>query len=251
MTGRRSIVGLSLFCAFLFSAFVAQGASAATFEPSTNTTAFTCVEDPGDGTSKTPTAIMQSEPEGYSHELIPLNETTAITITGTSTSTLHATPAGLNITITSTASSGTGWIKNTEPSEGVHRMIGHVNVEYTGLKAESSIKKCTVKSPIVVEADLESVEDTSSGTMGVKFSRSRRSGALHRNHARRLRPRRQLPGDRERDRHRRWRMRRLGRDIGVRSVRRGTDLLRRSGHLHLGSDNQNAGGNPISLTTVP
>ena len=29
MTGRRSIVGLALFCAFLFSAFVAQGATAA------------------------------------------------------------------------------------------------------------------------------------------------------------------------------------------------------------------------------
>ena len=140
----RYTVGLALLGALLLCAFVAQGATAATFEPSTNTTAFTCVETPGEGDFKDAHCDHAKAKGGFSHELIPLNETTEITITGVGTSTLHATPAGLNITITSTASSGNGWIENTEPSAGVHRMIGHVTIQYTGLKAEGSIKKCTV-----------------------------------------------------------------------------------------------------------
>ena len=57
-------------------------------------------------------------------------------------------------------------------------MVGHVDVEYTGLKAENSIKKCTVENRRSKSiADLESVEDSSSGTMGVKFPKMQKAKA--------------------------------------------------------------------------
>ena len=176
----RYTCGLALLGALLLCAFAAQGASAA-FEPSTNTTAFTCVyEGPERGDFEDEHCDHNVGPEAgdYGHELIPLNQTTEGETTATSTAVLHATPAGLNITITATTGHGTGWLENIEPSAGVHRVIGSGRSEYTGLKAEGSIKKCKVAEPIEVEADFESVEDPESGTMGGRFSEVEGAGAF-------------------------------------------------------------------------
>ena len=111
----------------------------------------------------------------YGHELIPLSETAEVEVEGTSAFTLHSAPAGLNVTVTASAVSGTGWIENTavETEEATdHRVTGHVSLELSGFTAEGTIKKCDVHEPVEVTADLESAEDPASGTMGVKFSES-------------------------------------------------------------------------------
>ncbi len=117
MNGRRAVIGLSLLCALLFSAFAAQSASA-----TVGTTAFTCVLDGGsedfaDAHCDEPTEAGKGE---FGHVAIG-EEGTSVRLSNEKTASLtgfakHAifktTSGGIALEITCQIAEGTGSIKN-------------------------------------------------------------------------------------------------------------------------------------------
>jgi hypothetical protein len=143
MIGRKAIVGLSLLCAFLFSAFSAQGVSAAS---ATNTTAFACVKVAAGATGEFEDAHCDrkvSTKDGYTHQLINGKtqvETTNETTGGAkSTGILEASPFKVATRIECSIASGEGTFENTEPSAKVHSGIG---------SGSSKFSNCTVIKPV-------------------------------------------------------------------------------------------------------
>jgi hypothetical protein len=161
MTGRKALVGLSLLCALVFSAFAASSASAL------GTTAVTCApvltgaefEDEHCNTGKI-------GGKGFIHEEIAPNTVTKITVTNekTAAETTTHTPAVLHgvlstipVTITCTKVHGTGTLTNN-PGPPM-TATGTVEVEYSECKTviEGIKTSCKVKEPIKASANTTTV----------------------------------------------------------------------------------------------
>ena len=139
MTGRRTIVGLCLLCALAFSAFAAQGASAAT----KGTTQFTCKEvaagtgtftkahcKPGDAGKGDFSHVTVAENE--TTELVGSNEKTNAATNGAEKTILHANVVGLETEIVAATVHGTGSATNLKDPTGEHFVEGTGVINYTG-----------------------------------------------------------------------------------------------------------------------
>lgn len=173
MIGRRTVVGLSLLCALMFSAIAVQSASAA---KAVNTTAVTCVEggtkDFSDAHCDTKVAAGTGK---FGHAAIANDTTTEIEVDNSETggvkdpAVLAGKAFGAATEITCTGVSGTGTLHNVE-SSGKHTVTGTVTVNYTGCTVNKPAK-CIVAEPIVVKAIAEGVEGLApeGKGMGVEF----------------------------------------------------------------------------------
>ena len=160
MIGRRTVVGLSLLCALLFSVIAVQSASAA---KAINTTAFTCVEGGTKDFSDAHCDTKVPAPTGkFGHVEIANNTTTEVTmtndVTGKSTdpAVLAGKAFGAATEITCTTVHGEGWLENTG-KEKEHTVRGTGSTNFTGCSVQKPAK-CDVKEPIVVKAIAEGVE---------------------------------------------------------------------------------------------
>lgn len=185
MIRRRAVIGLSLLCALMFSALVAQSASAQKGTAAANTTAFTCVENGGakDFSDAHCDTFVGAEKGKFGHVAIKAGEATEIEVTNEATTvdTKGRVPAILTATIAKVAiemscevvsSSGENWIENKEVGK-EHKAKGTVKVELTKCKVLKP-GKCEVKEPIVTTAKFVGVEGLKSATqektMGVEFT---------------------------------------------------------------------------------
>jgi hypothetical protein len=176
MIGRRATVVLSLLCALAFCAFAAQSASAAAGK---NTTAFTCIKVEAKTGDFADAHCDTKAAEGdYAHLSVGLAKT-KITISNeeTKNSTTESTPAVLGaepfkvkIEISCAAVSGEGTQSNEEPEEKRHRVKATATINLTKCTAIKPAK-CTVKEPIEMKVQAESVEElgASKNEMGTEF----------------------------------------------------------------------------------
>ena len=175
MTGRRSIVGLALFSALLFSAFAAQSAMAA-FVNNTNVTAFECKSGGALDYSDAHCDHAVSPGTGsFGHTAIGPVAGTEIEITnaGTKNNTtetepadLHGVLAGAEATITATTVTGTGTISNVAGTGTEMKVEGTATINYTGVTVDQP-EHCTAVEPITVNAKFHGVKE---GTkMGLQF----------------------------------------------------------------------------------
>ncbi len=179
MIGRRAVLGLSLLSALLFCAFAAQSASAA---KAVNTTAFTCAPATP-GTGDFGDAHCDEKKTGnFKHDLIPLNETTAVAATNekVTNSTKDSEPATLTGKIGLTATeihcnkvkfdTTKSFIHNVETESKKHTLTGTARVEYTDCSVSKPLK-CDIAEPLIWEANFEGVEKLGplANTMGIEF----------------------------------------------------------------------------------
>ncbi len=174
MIGRRAVVGLSLACALLACAFVAQSASAAV---ATNTTAFTCTEN--GGAKDFTDAHCDSKGAGkFGHTVLAGKVEVSVTNAKTKNNTTESTPAiqkgtifGLKSEIVCTVVSGSGTLENTEPAAKQHQVKGSITAEFTKCTAVKPAIGCKVKEPIKVTSNVEGVEGLGAGKneMGLEF----------------------------------------------------------------------------------
>jgi hypothetical protein len=147
MTRRKTIIGLCMLCALVFSAFAAQGASAAT----KGTTAFTCVS--GQGTLRgehcltTGTASATfghvAIAENTTTELEFTNAKTAAETTSASATVTKGTVGGLALIVTAGKVSrgpGAAWIENKKTAGGEHYLHGELQIHYTEVTANHGCK---------------------------------------------------------------------------------------------------------------
>jgi hypothetical protein len=160
MTGRRTIVGLSLLCALFVCAISASSASAA------GTTAFTCVPELGGEWEDEHCKVNVGKGKGnFEHEEIAVGTTTEITstnnVTGSETSTavLHSILGGVEFTIDSEEVHATGSCKNETVGEVMQNHCKKVKVNYKKLKVTPESLKCKVTGP--VEGEITTKELTS------------------------------------------------------------------------------------------
>lgn len=179
MIGRRAAVGLSVLCALLICAFVAQSASAAAGK---NTTAFTCVE--GGGAKDFSDAHCDTnvgEGKGkFGHVVVPLKEKITIAITNAKTknsttestnTVLKGTVFGVKTEIVCKTVEGSGTLTNEEPSAKVHTVKGTVEAKFSSCTVAKPALGCKVKEPITVSSNVEGVEELGAGKneMGLEF----------------------------------------------------------------------------------
>jgi hypothetical protein len=178
MTGRGTIIGLSLLSALLFSVLGVQSASAAV---SKNTTAFTCVKGGGNRDFQDAHCDV-TVPAGtgeFGHVAIANGTETEIEVTNAKTknSTTESTPAtiktiiaGAEVHIDCNTVSGTGAIKNSEPAAGEHRVSGKLIAELTNCTVTKPLN-CTVSEPLVFHAAFEGVDGLNGAekNMGLEF----------------------------------------------------------------------------------
>lgn len=156
MIGRRSVIGLTLLSALLFTVFATQSAVAAT---AVNTTGFTCIK--GEGAKDFADAHCDKNVGAgkgeYGHVLVPLGKEMEVEVgnEGVTEETKSTEPAvlkssiGLTKTEISCASAkgkGSGLQKDTE---GKHGGTGSGSTKFSGCKVVTPLK-CTVKEPIEV-----------------------------------------------------------------------------------------------------
>ncbi len=184
MNGRRAVIGLSLLCALLFSAFAAQSASA-----TVGTTAFTCVSGGGEQEFADAHCDTPKAGGGFGHAAIG-EGTTSVDLTNakTANSTTEAKHAlfktsagGIALEITCATAQGTGSIKNiaigpdggmaVEGSEG--GSVTYSNCKMPKPKNATGDEICEVHEPIVVSGSaITRVNQETAGikdTMGVEF----------------------------------------------------------------------------------
>jgi hypothetical protein len=157
MTGRRTIVGLSLLCALFVCAISASSASA-------GTTAFTCVPVPSGAQFTDEHCLTKGTGKGFIHEEITVGTTTEITSTNDKTGTpepavLHSILGGIEFTIDSEEVHATGSCKNELAADGV-TMQNHckkVFVTYKKLKVTPESLKCEVITGQIKTEELTSV----------------------------------------------------------------------------------------------
>ena len=168
-------MALAALSALALCGAMAQSASAA-FEPATDTTAFTCVQEGGEEDfTDAHCDYYAGEANGeYGHVAIASGEPTDITITNENTASsttastpaiLHSTLAGVSVTLEATEVHGEGYIEN-EGSEGEHQVTGHVTVKYTNIHV-SGVPNCEV-AEVILAAKFEGVNQ--GGEMGLNFS---------------------------------------------------------------------------------
>jgi hypothetical protein len=168
MIGRRTVVGLSLLCALMFSAIAVQSASAA---KAINTTAFTCVAKAGGGFAD---AHCDSGVGGnFGHEPIAVGTTTETEATNEAgkNAVLKGELGGVKMEITcETVKDEKGTVTNTEPAAKSHQVSGSATVNFTKCTVNKP-NKCTVKEPISTNVNFEGVEGLGAGKneMGLEF----------------------------------------------------------------------------------
>jgi hypothetical protein len=164
MIGRRAVLGLSLLCALLFSAFAAQSASAAT----NGQTAFTCVKveaNKGDFKDAHCDENVGTNKGSFAHKALTANPTTEVegTNAGTKNATTESTPAILRgeallskVEITCTGVNGAATIENKLVGER-HEVAAtgtgtgtpkDFTVTYTGCTVQKPSTKCTVEDSV-------------------------------------------------------------------------------------------------------
>jgi hypothetical protein len=174
MTGRRSIIGLCLLCAFAFSAFAAQSASAAI----AGTTAFTCKKlGPGHNFTKAHCKEGDFSAGKGEYEHVAFKEGTTTTITGGDTATegepntlttLHVTQLGVKVELKSTNVHGHGHMFNLTNASKEHYIHGEGVIEYTEVSVFPEKLKCVLEGGKVVTNELTA---TSEGQgMKLKFT---------------------------------------------------------------------------------
>jgi hypothetical protein len=138
MTARKTIVGLCMLCALVFSAFAAQGASAAT----KGTTAFTCVS--GAGTLRGQHCLTTGTASAtFGHVAIAENTTTELELSNekTETETTAARPmflkgaiGGISLTITakkvSKGPESVNWVENKKVASGANAGEHYLHIEF-------------------------------------------------------------------------------------------------------------------------
>lgn len=185
MTARRSIVGLSVLCALVFSAFAAADATAA----GPTTTAYTCAKSGvGVGERFSDADCTTTNKEGsFRHVEIPAGTSTPITATGTTNSVLKINIAGNIFELQATGFSGAGTLKNNAgPPMSVSGTISGTFTGVTVLKPAG--KECTVKEGKInlnstafeskVEGGKMWSHFTPTGTQFATFAFEKCSGAL-------------------------------------------------------------------------
>lgn len=145
MTGRATIAGLCVLCAFGLAALAAQTASAAI----AGTTAFTCIKAGADGKETFKTAhCKKSDGSGeFGHKKVAQDTTTDITATnektnaettGPTNTLLHLDISGIKVELQATGVHGEGTLANKldaflpeKPNE--HWVHGTVTLKFTGV----------------------------------------------------------------------------------------------------------------------
>jgi hypothetical protein len=172
MNGRKAIVGLSLLWALLFSAVVAQGASA-------GQTAFTCQANVTTGAEQFSDAHCDTAATGnagFKHVVIAeptniklTNGKTKNNTTEAASAVLHvATLHGIsNLTVTCTTVAGIGTMSNVETG-GVMEAKGEGEISFTG--CTTNAVNCSVTNPITATVKAHTVEaGLEPAGMGLKF----------------------------------------------------------------------------------
>jgi hypothetical protein len=185
MIKRRATAGLTLLCALMFCAFVAQSASAQVGTPSKNTTAVTCVKG-GGNLDFTDTHCDNKVAAGtgqYGHVSISNGVKTDIEVTNekTANSTTAAAPwffssisGGVSVEIEcKKVTSANSYIENSE-SGSEHKVKGTVRAEFTECKGLKPTACKETKEPIILTAEFRGVEGLKgegglTETMGVEF----------------------------------------------------------------------------------
>ncbi|MGB7686560.1 MAG: hypothetical protein WBL45_12360 [Solirubrobacterales bacterium] len=173
MIGRRSVIGLSLLCALLFSAFAAQSASAIKPTHSLNTTVVTCVKE-ATKTHEFADAHCDTKSTGnntgeFKHVAVAVGTTTKVSGTNAAVTngTKDAEPAVLKgtiglakVTIECTVvknNATTSTLTNTEPAGNQHTVSGFAETEFSTCNVKELLK-CVVAEPIVSKANVTGVE---------------------------------------------------------------------------------------------
>jgi len=174
MSGRRAMVGLCMLCAFAFSAFAVQSASAAT----KGTTLFTCVkEEGGAGFSREHCAPGDAVTTGAKFKHVPVAENTTTEVTGTTINTegvpvpprLFSVQSGVEEELESKLAhilyeneGSKSWVTNAkDPETGEHYYHGEVWLRFT----EVSVIKPKEKGCKVVggEVTTKKLKETTKG----------------------------------------------------------------------------------------
>jgi hypothetical protein len=187
MIGRRAVIGLSLLCALLFSAIVAQGASAAT----NGQTAVTCVPveaKKGDFEDAHCDKNVGTNLGSFAHKALTANPTTEVegTNAGTKNSTKESTSAVLKgeaalakVEITCTGVASVETIENKLVGEH-HEVVGKgpnagggFDIKYTGCTVQKPSTKCTIVGGAITAKATAVTSETigkEKNEMGVVFS---------------------------------------------------------------------------------
>jgi hypothetical protein len=181
MNGRRAVIGLSLLCALLFSAFAAQSASA-----TVGTTAFTCVK--GGGSEDFADAHCDEPKAGGGFGHVEIGEATT-TVEGTNAKTTNktteakhalfkSTSGGIAIEITCATVQAEGSIKNIAVGpDGGMAVESNGSTTFTSCKMPKPVngakeELCKVKEPIITTGTSMTRVNQTTGeiknTMGVE-----------------------------------------------------------------------------------
>ncbi len=182
MNGRRAVIGLSLLCALLFSAFAAQSASA-----TVGTTAFTCVEGGGEKDFADAHCDEPKAGGGFGHVAIG-ESTTSIELTNAKTANktteakhaiFKSTSGGIALEITCATVQGTGSMKNIAkgPDGGMAVEGGESGtITLSNCKMPKPVNAgkeelCKVKEPITATGSsiTRVLQGPEKNTMGVEF----------------------------------------------------------------------------------
>jgi triacylglycerol lipase len=175
MTGRRAVVGLSLLCALLFSALVAQSASA-----TKGTTAFTCSSGAAAKGFSDAHCDKGTSEGSYGHIGIEPDQEVEIEITNAKTKngTTETTPAVLksvifkvSIEISCSTVSGSGKATNKVIGETMQNEGTGIGIKYSGCTVLKPTKGCQVKESLEITGSSLTVETLGAGKneMGVEF----------------------------------------------------------------------------------
>jgi hypothetical protein len=155
MIGRRTAVGLSLFCALAISSFATQNASAT---QAVNTTALTCVKGGGlqDFKDAHCNNLAEKGKGEYGHEPIKANITTEIEATNTENVNFSSSFAGVKVGGVCKKATTSGNLHNMD-SEGKHTVTGELSTQISECTVEKPTK-CVIQEPLVVETTFVGVE---------------------------------------------------------------------------------------------
>ena len=171
MIGRRTVIGLSLLSALLFSAFAVQSASAAI---SANTTMFTCVDTGEAKTGDFTDAHCDTEGEKgksqYAHVSISNGSTTKLQATNKTTgvetvATVLKSKVGLvstEITCNTVESNTENSLAHNEELNGKHTITGLAELKFTNCSVQKPAK-CDVVEPIVAKVEMNGVDKLGAG----------------------------------------------------------------------------------------
>jgi hypothetical protein len=164
MIGRRTVVGLSLLCALLFSAVAASSASAAE-----ETTAFTCVAEEKGNFNDNHCTESNPGAGSFSHQEIKVGETTEkVNGTQTENAVLKSIVGGLSAEIVCTGMSTKGHLKN-EAGPPMKVKGDKITITFTGCSLKgtlATIEGCKVPAEIKTN---EQTSETTKGSMEVTF----------------------------------------------------------------------------------